>query len=174
LRSANVASAEREPEWQYATISAPSGAPTSARIRSGGRGRPGPAKSSPTSTRFAPGMWPCRGSHWLSLRPVYSSSRRTSRSVRAGSERRAARARPARSREVDGASVRAAPHVADDEIVLAEMRGQPGRVDDVWKLSPRHRERTYSAATSSASAATAGRASSLSTHADTALYGSSE
>src|SRR5204862_3411514 len=64
-------------------------------------------------------------------------------------------------------------HVADHEIVLAEMRGQPGRVDDVWKLRPRHRGRTYSAATSSASAATAGRASSLSTHAETASYGSS-
>ena len=54
LRRASVASAEREPEWQYATTSWAS--PTSERISSAGFGSPSGPNSSSTCSRLAHGL----------------------------------------------------------------------------------------------------------------------
>ena len=58
-----------------------------------------------------------------------------------GARRRRAEHERARAGDVT-AHVRVRPaHVADDEVVFAEVLGEPGGVDDAWKLRQRHRER---------------------------------
>ena len=90
-----------------------------------------------------------------------------------GPGRRRAEHERARAGDVS-AHVRVRPaHVADDEIGFAEVPGEPGGVDDAWKVRPRHRRRTYSAATTAASAATAGRWSSRPSQSATAGWLSS-